>query len=210
MKTLSPKEKEELKQVLLPLVDDLHRVALSFCHDENAAEELVAATVAKACESYRLLKDKTRIKPWLLRILSNLFISQYRVKARHRHVEYDEMEDNEENQFSLFEQVSQPFLLWWGNPEREVMNKLLDEDIQKAIESLPPEFRITVILCDVESMSYQEIATILNVPIGTVRSRLARGRSLLQKKLWHHAQDLGIIQRKTHDHETIQTQYSTN
>lgn len=194
----------------MPLVDDLHRVALSFCHDENAAEELVAATVGKACESYRSLKDRSRIKPWLLRILSNMFISQQRTKARHPHVEYDEIENDKQNQFSLFEQISQPFLLWWGNPEREIMNKFLDEDIQKAIESLPAEFRIAVVLSDVEGMRYQEIANILQIPLGTVRSRLARGRSLLQKKLWHHAQDLGIILRKAHRHETIQTQHSTH
>lgn len=77
----------------------------------------------------------------------------------------------------------------------------MDEDIQRAIAELPHEFRLAVVLCDMEGFSYEEISSILRIPIGTVRSRIARGRSLLQKKLYHHAQDLGLISSRKHSHE---------
>lgn len=205
---LSPGQKEELKRLVLPLLDDLHRVAFSLCHREDMAEELVAATVASACESFDRLKDKGKTKQWLLRILSNKFLSEYRKTTHHKNVPLADEFHDEDRHFSLFEVVSQPFLLWWGNPERELIARLLDEDIQKALESLPTEFRIAVVLCDVEGLAYEEIAKVLDIPLGTVRSRIARGRSLLQKKLWHHAQDLGLVKSRKHNHENAPQELS--
>lgn len=104
--------------------------------------------------------------------------------------------EGEEASFSLFEELHQPFLLWWGSPEKEFFNKLLREEIEKAIDALPEAFRVAVVLSDLEGFSYREIAQILRLPVGTVRSRLARGRSLLQKALWGHAQEAGLVDRK--------------
>jgi RNA polymerase sigma-70 factor (ECF subfamily) len=95
-------------------------------------------------------------------------------------------------EFSLFERLHQPFLLWWGTPEQDFLDRLLREDLIRAIEALPERFRIVVVLADVQGLSYLEIAGSLEVPIGTVRSRLARGRALLQKALWDHACDAGL------------------
>jgi RNA polymerase sigma-70 factor (ECF subfamily) len=88
--------------------------------------------------------------------------------------------------------LHQPFLLWWGNPEQEFLTHLLQEDLERALAQLPEPYRLAVLLADVQGLSYQEIADALELPIGTVRSRLARGRSQLQKALWKHAQDAGL------------------
>lgn len=195
MRALTPQEREELKQLVLPLIGDLHRVALRLCREQHAAEDLVADSIAKACESFHRLRERDNFKAWLLRILSNTFITRYRALKRHPHIEYEENHDDDH--YSIFTDISQPFLLWWGNPERELVARLLDEDIRAAIESLPPEYRLAVVLCDVEGMTYEEIASTLDIPVGTVRSRLARGRSILQKKLRHHALEHGIIKSRT-------------
>ncbi|MEX1137783.1 MAG: sigma-70 family RNA polymerase sigma factor [Bacteroidota bacterium] len=193
---LTQHQREELKRLVLPLLEDLERFALSLCHRQDIAEELVAATVASACESYHKLKDSTKTKQWLFRILSNKFLSDCRKLSRRKEISLiDSFVDGSDN-FSFFEQVSQPFLLWWGNPERELFSRILDDDIRKALDCLQADFRVAVVLCDVEGLTYVEISDILGIPLGTVRSRIARGRSLLQKKLWHHARDMGLVKTK--------------
>lgn len=187
----SPEVRREFKAVVVPVLNDLHRVALNLCRSNDEAEDLVAETILRACESYTTLRDTTRAKQWLLRILTNTFISSKRSMKARQEIPYDESDEP----FSLFDQLAQPFP-WWGNPEREVINKFLDEDIKKAVHSLPEEFRVAVILCDVEGYTYEEIAAMLEIPIGTVRSRLYRGRGLLQKRLYHHALERGWISAK--------------
>jgi RNA polymerase sigma-70 factor (ECF subfamily) len=98
-------------------------------------------------------------------------------------------------EFSLFERLHQPFLLWWSSPEQTFLDRLLREDLIRAIEALPEPFRIVVVLADVQGLSYGDIARSLEVPIGTVRSRLGRGRARLQKALWDHACDAGLRTR---------------
>ncbi len=170
----------------MPLVNDLHRVAFELCRSNNDAEELVAETVVRACQSYATLRDTTKARQWLLRILTNTFISTRRSKKVRQEVPYDE----EEGPFSLFEELAPPSSQW-GNPEREMINKFLNEDIDQALRALPEEFRVAVVLCDVEGYTYDEIAQTLDIPVGTVRSRLSRGRSILQKQLYHHAVERG-------------------
>jgi RNA polymerase sigma-70 factor (ECF subfamily) len=104
-------------------------------------------------------------------------------------------------QFSIFEQMHQPFLLWFSNPEQEFLDKILREDIERALATLPEHHRIVVILSDLEEFSYSEIATTLAVPVGTVRSRLARARCALQKILWQQARDIGLSAAPPARHE---------
>lgn len=198
---LTIEEQRQFKSRVLPLLDDLHRLAYYLCHNENDAEDLVAETVKKACEKFRSLRDHNKIKPWLFRILRNTFVSVCRERKKYAAVEYDEDNVNEDERFSLFTKVSQPFLLWWGNPERELVNKLLEEDIKQAIAGVPEDFRFVVVLCDVEGLSYDEISKLLDIPVGTVRSRIARGRSILQKKLYNHAVERGLIRKRERHHE---------
>jgi RNA polymerase sigma-70 factor, ECF subfamily len=108
-------------------------------------------------------------------------------------VESLEAREEQEEPFSLFERLHQPFLLWWGSPEQEFLDKLLREDLECAVDALPEVYRVVVVLADLQGFSYQEIADALGLRIGTVRSRLARGRSLLQKALWEHAVDAGLV-----------------
>jgi RNA polymerase sigma-70 factor (ECF subfamily) len=174
-------------------VDRLYGTALRLTRNPSDAEELVAETVAKAWACLNTLQDPDRCLPWMLRIMTNMFISEKRsARSKTPHEEYVE-EPGDDTSFSLFERLHQPFLLWWGNPEQQFLDQVAKNDIEHALEGLPESFRIVVLLSDMEGLTYQEIAEALDIPIGTVRSRLARARSLLQKALWDHALDKGLI-----------------
>lgn len=172
------------------LMDRLYGTALRLTRDGANAEDLVAEALAKAWDKLEGLQDLQSFEKWVFRILVNTFISERRRLAARP----EETADGEEalDRFSLFEQVHQPFLLWWGNPEQQLLDKLLREDIEQALESLPEGFRLVVIMVEVWGFSYDEAAETLDVPVGTVRSRLSRGRALLQKALWRQAGQVGI------------------
>ncbi len=209
MPSSNPDIRQELKALILPLIDDLHCVALRLTRSGTEAEELVAETVMRACEGYSSLRDHAKAKQWMLRILSNTFISNYRTKKSHQEISLNERYDDGEPLFSLFDEM-QEISESDRNPERELINKLLDEDIQKAVSSLPEVFRVVVVLCDVEGYSYEEIAKIVEVPVGTVRSRLARGRAHLQKMLYHHALENGLIADATQSKKNLRTHEECN
>lgn len=179
------------------LLDQLYGAGLRLAKNREDAEDLVAEAVAKAWVSRRSLKDPKNFRSWIFRILTNTFISNCRKRAVRPQTEtFDEHPSDAETTFSLFEELHQPFLLWWGNPEKDFLNKLLSQDIEQAVDTLPEAFRTVIVLSDMQGFSYQEISQILKVPLGTVRSRLARGRGLLQKALWEHARDAGLIQSR--------------
>ncbi len=180
-----------LEQELCGLLDRLYGAALRLTRNQADAEDLVADAVTKALASLDTLKDKEHFRPWMFRILMNTFISDCRKRAvRPQVLEEDTTEDGSE--FWLFEKLHQPFLLWWGTPEQEFLNKILREDLERAVDALPEVFRLVVVLIELEGFSYEEAARMLRTPVGTIRSRLARGRSLLQKALWQHATDAGL------------------
>lgn len=170
------------------LLDRLYGAALRLAKNRADAEDLVAEAVAKAWANFHTLHDRSRFHGWVFRILTNTFLTECRKTAPGS---LDALCDEHENEpaFSLFERLHQPFLLWWGNPEQEFLNKMLREDLQRAVDALPEVFRIPVILSDLEGLNYHEIAEALGVPIGTVRSRLARGRAQLQKALWQYGRE---------------------
>lgn len=174
----------------------LYGTALRLTRNPHDAEDLVADTVARAWSSLDTLQDATRIGAWILRIMTNHFISERR-KAVYRtpHEEYIEEPESDEAPFSIFERLHQPILLWWGNPEQQFLDRLLREDIEAALDRLPDGFRVVIVLADVEGLKYHEIAEALELPVGTVRSRLARARSMLQKSLWQHALDKGLVEQ---------------
>jgi RNA polymerase sigma-70 factor (ECF subfamily) len=179
------------------LLDQLYGAALRLAKNREDAEDLLAETVAKAWASRCSLKDPEKFRSWIFRILTNTFISDWRKRAvRPQSETFAEHPSDAETAFSLFEELHQPFLLWWGNPEKEFLNKLLSKDIEKAVDTLPEAFRTVIVLSDMEGLSYQEMSEILRVPVGTIRSRLARGRGLLQKALWEHAKDAGLIKSR--------------
>jgi RNA polymerase sigma-70 factor (ECF subfamily) len=173
------------------LTDRLYGTALRLTRNSADAEDLVSEAVTKAWASLGQLEDRQAFEKWLFRILTNCFISGRRATRE----KLMEKPDDAEELFSLFERLHQPFLLWWSNPEREFLNKLLREDIERALDALPEGFRAVVILVEVEGYAYAEAADLLRVPVGTVRSRLSRARSLLQRTLWDQAQAAGVIAR---------------
>lgn len=179
------------------LLPELFATARRLTKDGTDAEDLVAETVARAWQGIDGLADRGALRAWTFRILTNTFTSWCRAaRARPRTEPFEDAAEADAS-FSLFERLHQPFLLWWGTPEQEFLNTLLREDLERAIDGLPECFRLPVILADVQGLSYQEIAEALQVPVGTVRSRLARGRALLQKALWRHGQDAGLVSRTT-------------
>lgn len=173
----------------------LYGTAMRFTKNASDAEDLVAETVMRGLDKIDSLKDQDRMVHWLVRIMSNHFISECRKKEnKTAHEQYQE-ESDDDAPFSLFERLHQPFLLWWGTPEQDFLNNTLSEDISNAIDTLKDKYRVVVVLSDVEGMTYQEIAEALEVPIGTVRSRLARGRSMLQQLLWEHGKDRDLVEK---------------
>jgi RNA polymerase sigma-70 factor (ECF subfamily) len=130
----------------------------------------------------------------MFRILHNTFVSERRkaLVRPQQEVLVEDPGDGDETGFSIFERLHQPFLLWFGTPEQEFVDKVLREDLDRALAELPEHYRIPVLLADVEGLKYGEIAETLGIPVGTVRSRLARARGALQKALWNVARDRGL------------------
>jgi RNA polymerase sigma factor (sigma-70 family) len=179
------------------LMDRLYGTALRLTGNPDDAEDIVAEAVAKAWDRLGDLRDAASLEGWLFRILNNTFISAWR---RHRtrnqveqHPDPEVTDPSTIADFSLFEKLHQPFLLWWGTPEERFLNDLLREDLQAALDTLPDAFRVVVVLVEVQGYTYEEVAELLEIPIGTVRSRLSRGRSLLQRHLWDLAREEGVV-----------------
>ena len=181
-------------------MDSLYALAMRLTRNSADAEDLVAEAVVKAWAAIGTLEDRSRFRPWMFRIVHNSFVGDYRKKSvRPIEVNYEEAScgDRDDEIASLLIEQPDDFLFWWANPEREFANNLLGADIKAAIEALPESFRVTVLLINVECLSYDEAAEVLGVSPGTIRSRMNRGRTLLQKALWQHAKDAGLIARNT-------------
>lgn len=180
---------EERVVALLP---ELLSAARYMADSRADAEEVVAEAVARAWERREDLRDRDSFRGWLFRILRNCYLGRRRRRER-RPDEVPLPDEGEDSpSFSLYERLHQPFLLWWGNPEDRFLDRLLREDLEEALEELPEIHRSVIVLADVQGFTYAEIAEVLEVPVGTVRSRLSRARSRLQKALWEHAEDRGL------------------
>jgi len=164
-------------------LDVLYRVALRLTSNPSDADDLVQETMLKAYRSWDQYQQGTNAKAWLLTILRHAFINEYRRRVRHPEtVDVDAIEP-----FAVFPDVQDE------DPQGAFFDKIVDDQVLKAIDQLPVVFRETLVLSDVEGMSYQEIADILKVPVGTVKSRLFRARHLLQAKLYDYAVEMGYI-----------------
>lgn len=166
---------------MLPHLDALYRTAFAMTKNSGDADDLVQDTYLRAYQFFDQFQGGTNARAWLFRILTNLYINSYRRRTREpERVSYDELED-----FYLYNRLSDAQSGGAsGSPEEEVVQKVQIDAIRGAIDRLPDEYRDTVILADLNEFSYQEIADMLQIPIGTVRSRLSRGRRLVQKSLW--------------------------
>jgi len=165
----------------------LYSAALRMTRNPADAEDIVQETFLKAYRGYGTFKEGTNLKAWLYRILTNTYINRYRkLQRRPSEVELGELQD-----LYLFKRLGEESGAE-RSTEDSVLETMVDADIKEALETLPEKFRMPVLLADVEEFSYKEIAEILDVPIGTVMSRLHRGRKALQKKLWSLAEQRGL------------------
>ena len=172
----------------LSFLDALYRTALRMTRSEADAEDLVQETYIRAFRFRQQFTPGTNLKAWLFRILTNTFINSYR--RRQAQPEFTELDDVDE--FSLYRKMSDLRAASASpDPETEFLNGLVDTEVKDALGDLPEKFR-SVVLLDVEGFSYKEIAEMLGIPIGTVMSRLHRGRKFLQKRLLDLAQQRGI------------------
>lgn len=178
---------------VLRLMDRLYGTALRLTRDASEAEDLVAETVARAWSKLDDLRDQEKFDGWIFKILANTFVSERRKRPPGLERPGFEVPDGGQDEFSLFRQLHQPFLLWWGTPEQTYLNNLLREDLQRALDDLPDVYRHVVVLVDVHGWNYAEVAQLFEIPVGTVRSRLNRGRSMLQRALWQQAKETGIV-----------------
>ncbi len=167
----------------------LYSAALRMTRNPADAEDVVQETYLKAYRAYGSFTAGTNLKAWLYRILTNTYINKYR-KAQRRpsEVELGELQD-----MYLYKRLGEQSGAT-ESAENTALDMFVDKDIIEAIESLPETFRMPVLYADVDGFSYKEIAEILDVPIGTVMSRLHRGRKALQKKLWNLAVEHGLVE----------------
>ncbi|MBD3232831.1 MAG: sigma-70 family RNA polymerase sigma factor [candidate division Zixibacteria bacterium] len=169
-------------------------MALRMTKNKADAEDLVQETFFKAYRFWDSFEKGSNCRAWLFKILTNLFITAYHKKSKEKQqFAYDDVDSH--YLYNQFENTDYKQQL--EDPEQMLFNQLLDDDVKKAIEELPEDFRMVVVLSFVEGFSYQEIADIVGIQLGTVKSRLHRGRKLLQKGLWQYAVKRGIVKEKT-------------
>ena len=186
---LSEDDRRRFQDDALPLLDSLYGAALRMTRNPADAEDLVQETMLRAYRSFDSFEPGTNLKAWLFRILTNAYINVYRKKQREpQKVSADELQD-----FDLYQELKDHDPEFQKTPETIVLDSLVDSDILQAIDELPEQFRLAVMLSDVEGFSYAEMAEIMDVPMGTVMSRLHRGRKALQKRLWELARERGIV-----------------
>ncbi|MEJ7653798.1 MAG: sigma-70 family RNA polymerase sigma factor [Chloroflexia bacterium] len=180
-------DQDEFFEEALAHVDALYRTALRMTRNPADAEDLVQETYLKAHRFRDGFKPGTNLRAWLFRILTNTFINDYRKRSRQPDV--TDVGDLEEDY--LYRRIKESGEELGTNPEETVMNMFLDDEVREALDKLPDQNRTAVLLADLEDFSYKDIAEITGAPIGTVMSRLHRGRAQLQKNLWEYAQSRG-------------------
>ncbi len=181
--TSADAKRRSFEREALVHLDALYRVALRLTRSPADADDLVQETMLKAYRAWDQFEPGTNAKGWLLTILRHAFINEYRRRTRHPEtVDVDTIEP-----FAVFSDVQE------DDPQGAFFDRIVDDEVLRAIDELPEAFRETLVLSDVEGMNYQEIAKILEVPVGTVKSRLFRARKLLQAKLYDYAVGMGYI-----------------
>jgi len=178
----------DFEDAAMPYLDSLYNTAYRMARNAEDAEDHVQETYLKAYKYYDKFQEGTNFKAWLFKILKNTFINAYRKKQATPHQSaFADIEDAFESQ------VSDEVRRRHKTPEDEAIEGVLDTDVQRAIQALPPDYRMAVLLADLEDLSYKEIASALEVPVGTVMSRLYRGRKLLEATLLKYAQERGYL-----------------
>jgi len=190
---------EDFEAGVLAQLDSLYRTALRLTHNQQEAEDLVQETMLKAFRFAHTYQPGTNLRAWLFRILNTSAINRFRKQATHpTTTPLPEGED-----FYLYNRIRDMSGQELSTAaEDEVLSQYLDEDVYNALNELPLNFRMPVILADIEGLSYKEIAQALQIPIGTVMSRISRGRRLLQQSLWNYAKEKGYFREGAREKAT--------
>jgi RNA polymerase sigma-70 factor (ECF subfamily) len=183
-------DQRDFAAAALPLAGPLYSAALRLTRNPADAEDLVQETYLRGYRSYATFTEGTNLRAWLLRILTNVFINTYRAKQRR----VDEAELGDIEDLYLYRRLPQlDAAMASRSAEDQLMEWFTDDEVRRAIEELPESFRLPVLLADVEGFAYREIADMLDIPIGTVMSRLHRGRKAMQKSLYEFAVARGLV-----------------
>ena len=171
---------------LLPHVNALQTFAYHLTYNQNDADDLVQETYLKAYRFIDKYEKGTNAKAWLFKILKNAYINEYRKKVRQPNkVDFEEI--------VIYHDTDDDNLTGYSDLREEIFLNMMGDEVTVAINSLPLDFRTVILLCDIEGFTYEEIASIIDVPIGTVRSRLFRARNMLKEKLMNYAQQHGYV-----------------
>jgi RNA polymerase sigma-70 factor (ECF subfamily) len=178
---------ERFEREAVPLLSEMYGAALRLTRNPTDAEDLLQETFLRAYRAFDSFREGTNLRAWLYRIMTNAFINVYRKRQR----EPQTISDSEVEEWYLYDRLGERGTE--ASAEATVLEALPDEDVQEALAGLPDQFRMAVLLADVEGFSYKEIAEILDVPIGTVMSRLHRGRRALERRLWDVMRERGLV-----------------
>jgi RNA polymerase sigma-70 factor (ECF subfamily) len=176
--------RERFERDALPILPSLYGAAMRMTRNPSDAEDLIQETFLRAYRGFGGFTEGTNLKAWLYRILTNTFINSYRKRQREP---VTVLEDEIPDWYLYGTEQSE------ASAETEVLDRMPDADVKEALDALPEQFRMAVWLADVEGFSYKEIAEILDIPIGTVMSRLHRGRKSLEKRLWEKVRERGLV-----------------
>jgi RNA polymerase sigma-70 factor (ECF subfamily) len=179
-------KRRAFEEEAIPHLDTVYRVAVRLAGDEAQADDLTQETMLKAFRSWHQYRPGTNVRAWLLTILRHTFINEYRKRRKVT----AELDVTEVEAWTVFPEVQEV------DPEGRFFDQIVDEEVLRAIDALPDEFRETLTLSDVQELTYAEIAEITEVPIGTVKSRLFRARQALQRQLYDYAVEMGYIKRR--------------
>ena len=183
-------DQSEFESMAMPFMDQLYSHALRLTKNSSDAEDLVQETYLKGYRAFSSFEEGTNLRAWLFRILTNSFINNYRKKQRG----FDEEDLDDLEDMYLHRRLGSTQIPSLGmSAEDMLFERLTEEEIKDAVEELPTQYREVVLLADVQGFSYKEIADILDIPDGTVMSRLHRGRAKLQKDLLEFASKRGLI-----------------
>ncbi len=180
--------KAEFERVALPQLSHLYTSAFYLTKDRAEGEDLVQETYIRALRFFDKFQPGTNCRAWLLTILRNLFINRYRQKRQEpEKVDWERIEQVYESMVEQGEKAER------DNPENHLISQLMDEEVEGALRELPEEYRMAIVLVDIEELSYEETAKVMECAIGTVRSRISRGRRILQVALRNYALERGLI-----------------